>query len=125
MAQAEPLGVKFAASLKAPAGTADAVRFLRSLAGPDLQKAAVAALGNAPVPLMRPIIDGYVLPRYGALMYQDAQDLPIPIIVGNNSRETTRNYTPDVMKKWIPGQLRVTHTPGRRILPLGKRRYRL
>jgi len=101
LAQTEPLGVKFAASLKAPAGDADAVKFLRSMPAADLQKATVAALTNNPVPLMRPLIDGYLLPKYGALMYQDGQDLPIPIIVGNNSQETNREYPPDVMKKWI------------------------
>ncbi len=101
LAQTEPLGVKFAASLKAPAGAAEAVKFLRSMPGPDLQKAAVAALTNNPVPLMRPLIDGYLLPKYGVLMYQDGLDLPIPIIVGNNSQETNREYPPDVMKKWL------------------------
>jgi len=99
LAQTESLGVKFAESLKAPA--ADAVKFLRSLSGPELQKAAVAKIGNGAVPLMRPLIDGYLLPKNGALIYRDGQDLPIPVIVGNNLFEQTRNYKPDVMKRWL------------------------
>ena len=101
LAETEPSGVKFGQSLKAPSGSAEAVKFLRSLAGSDLQKAAVATLGNSPVPLLEPLIDGYLIPRYPALSYQEAQELPIPIIVGHNARETTRNYKPEVMRKWI------------------------
>ena len=101
LAEAEPLGVKFAESMQAPAGAAEAVKFLRSLSGPDLEKAALAKVGNSPVPLERPLVDGYVIPGYMALRYRDGQDLPIPMMIGSNSRETTRNYKPDVMRKWL------------------------
>lgn len=102
LAQDEQLGVTFAAELKAPADPTAAVKYLRSLSTAELDKAAqkLGGPGDA-VPLKRPLIDGYLIPRYPALIYEDAQDPPIPMMIGNNARETDRDYSPAVMKKWI------------------------
>jgi para-nitrobenzyl esterase len=99
LAKAEELGVKFAASLKAPAAPADAIRHLRSLSGPEVQKAAVAAKTDGPE--TEPIIDGYLIGKYPALVYVEGNEPSIPMMVGNNAREQARKYSPEVMKKLI------------------------
>ena len=101
LADAEQDGVKFATNLKAPAGEAEAVKFLRSLSGPELLRAAVAARKAAPRSAALTEIDGYLITKYVALAYKDGEELPIPMIVGNNAREQTHHYKPAVIKKWI------------------------
>jgi para-nitrobenzyl esterase len=96
---AEQSGVKFAESLKAPADQAG-IRFLRSLPAADLQKAAVAARGSEG-PQMGPVVDGWFLPRYPALIYRDAQEAAIPIIVGNNAREQGAPASLEAFRKGI------------------------
>jgi para-nitrobenzyl esterase len=91
LTQAEQLGVKFAESLKAPPGAADAVKFLRAMPGAELQKVAVATLGLDNF-LMFPLIDGHLIPEYPALVYKHGNELPIPMITGNNAHEEARNY---------------------------------
>ena len=100
IASAEQEGVKFAASMQAPSPRADAIKYLRSLPGPELQKAAIAAKMNSNEAGTTEI-DGYVVPRNTALVYQEGHDLPIPMIIGNNAREQVHDYKPEVMKKWI------------------------
>jgi para-nitrobenzyl esterase len=100
LAEAEQAGVKFAGDLKAPAGAADAVKYLRSLSGPDLQNLTLDKLATDGT-LERPIIDGYLTPRYPALTYQQAKELPIPMIVGGNAREEARGYSREAMVKVI------------------------
>jgi para-nitrobenzyl esterase len=97
----EQRGVKFAAAMKAPAGDADAIRYLRSLPAAESQKAAVTTKADAPGTVAITEIDGYLIHKYTALAYQDGADLPIPMIVGNNAREQTHSYKPESMKKWI------------------------
>jgi len=101
-AETERKGVKFAASMKAPAGAADAIKYLRSLPGPEVQKAFVAAKTQGPEVAITEI-DGYVILNYSALVYQEGHDLPIPMIIGNNAREQARNFEPEAMKRWIKG----------------------
>lgn len=101
LAKAEQQGIKFAEALKAPAGDAAAVKFLRSIPGPALEKEAVAKLGWAGNTLESPIIDGYLIPRYPAVTYEEGKELPIPMIVGGNAREEPRNYTRQNMVKVI------------------------
>jgi para-nitrobenzyl esterase len=92
LAEAEAAGVKFAGSLKAPADAAEAIKFLRALSGPELDKLTMS-LGSAGGTLVRPIIDGYLIREYSALTYQKGQELPIPMIVGGNAREEARGYS--------------------------------
>ena len=101
MADTERRGLRFAALMKAPAGAADAIKYLRSLPGPEVQKAAVAASKQEAHSAAITEIDGYLILKNSALIYQDGGDLPIPMIVGNNAREQTHSYKPEVMKKWL------------------------
>jgi para-nitrobenzyl esterase len=96
----EPLGVKFAESLKAPAGAAEAVKFLRSIPTAEMQKASVKELGRSGS-LMYPHIDGYLLLQYPALAFRDGKEMPIPLITGNTAMEELRNYDLAGMKRVI------------------------
>ena len=100
LTQVEQLGVKFAESLKSPPGSADAVKFLRAMPGPELHKVSVATL-ELPNFLMFPLIDGHLIPKYPALVYQQGNELPIPMITGSNLREEARNYNVEDMKRVI------------------------
>ena len=102
LADAEQLGVKLAASMKAPAQDAEAVKYLRALPGPELQKASLALktnLGDVAVTE----IDGYVILKNVALVFEEGHEQPVPIIVGNNAREQSHDYSPEVTKRWIKG----------------------
>jgi len=101
MADTERRGVKFAASMKAPAGDAEAIKYLRSLPWPDVLKADVAARKANGDSVAITEIDGYLIRKYVALVYQEGGELPVPMIIGNNAREQTHSYKPEVMKKWI------------------------
>lgn len=95
----EQKGLKFAATLNAPADAKEAIKYLRSLSGPEVHKAAVTAKANAPE--LAPNIDGYLIPRYAAYVYQDGQEAPIPMIVGGNAREEARGYTREAMLRVV------------------------
>jgi para-nitrobenzyl esterase len=90
LAKAEQAGVKFAETMKAPAG-ADAIKYLRSLPNDQLEDASVKLGGEGT--LLRPIVDGYVTPKYAALIYEDGGELNIPMIAGGNAREEARGYS--------------------------------
>ena len=100
LAPDEQLGVQFAGSLKAPAGAADAVKFLRAMPALDLQKVASSTLANQD-PLLWPHIDGYLLPENPGLAYKDGKDQSVPLITGNNAHEEARDYDLEGMKKVI------------------------
>jgi para-nitrobenzyl esterase len=100
LAQTEEASVKFAEALKAPAGAAAALKFLRAMPGADVQKAA-ATLLRGQTTLQWPIIDGYLLPKYPALIFKDGNELPIPMITGNTAREENRNYDAEGMRKAV------------------------
>jgi len=100
LAEAEAAGVKFAKSLKAPGDAAEAIKYMRSLSGPDLDKSSTP-LARAGGTLVRPIIDGYLIPEYSAMTYQKGQELPIPMIVGGNAREEARGYSRADMERVI------------------------
>ena len=101
MAETERRGVRFAAMMKAPAGDAEAIRYLRSLPAEELHKADIAARKADGASVAVTEIDNYLILKYVALVYQEGGELPIPMIVGNNAREQTHSYKPEVMKKWI------------------------
>ncbi len=98
LAEAEAQGVRFAESLDAPDDVTEAINFLRSLSGPDLHQAAEAVRRDTDVaPITDPIIDGYLIPRRPAFVFQEGGELPIPKIIGNNVHEHPRGYTREDM----------------------------
>lgn len=76
------------------------------------EKNAIAYLGSLPVDSVlavspgyggrqlrsEPNVDGYVLPKLPALVYQQGEEFPIPMILGNNSRERGLPEGQDVEK---------------------------
>jgi para-nitrobenzyl esterase len=50
---------------------------------------------------MWPVIDGYLLSDYPALIYKAGKDMPIPMITGSNAHEEARNYDIPAMKRII------------------------
>jgi para-nitrobenzyl esterase len=99
LSKAEEQGVKFASAMKAPAG-ADAIKFLRSLPAAELQNAANSDLGENNPP-MGPIVDGWVLPAPALVAYNKGQELPVPLIIGNNAREQGGPKSAEELKKAI------------------------
>jgi para-nitrobenzyl esterase len=99
LSKAEKQGVKFASAMKAPAG-ADAIKFLRSLPAADLQKAAISAPGEN-APMMGPVVDGWVLPTSAPLTFAKGQELPVPLIIGNNAREQRGPSSTEELKKAV------------------------
>jgi len=97
-AESEEVALEFAKTLKAPAS--DAIKFLRTLSGADIQKAAVTTR-RPDGALEFPVIDGYVLSKYPALIFEEGNELPIPMITGNNVRETPLNVDISTMKEAI------------------------
>lgn len=100
LAQAEQVGVKFAESVKAPSKAADAVKFLRAIPGPELQKVAVETLGQDNF-VMFPLVDGHFIPEHPALLFKEGKEMAIPIITGSNSREEARRYNADDMRRVV------------------------
>jgi para-nitrobenzyl esterase len=98
--QAEQAGMQFATSQKAPAGAAEAIKYLRSLPAADLEKAAVSAKGDA-APANNPIIDGWVLPKTPPEIYASQGQAAVPLIIGNNAREQRGSASIEEMKKGI------------------------
>jgi para-nitrobenzyl esterase len=99
LAQAEQIGVAFAADLKAPAGD-DAVRFLRRITAQDLMKA-IHAQDPQHRQRMAPIIDGWVISRSPAEVFASGQDSAIPLMIGSNSVESGDSVSPDELRKAI------------------------
>jgi len=83
LAEAEATGEKFAASVQAPAG-AEAVKFLRQL---SVQKLFAARDRQNPHPIFGPSVDGWVIPRSPAAVFQSGQEVAIPLIFGSTARE--------------------------------------
>jgi para-nitrobenzyl esterase len=51
--------------------------------------------------LLFPLIDGYVLPKYPGLIFEEGNELPIPVITGNNVRETPLDVDTTGLKEAI------------------------
>jgi len=92
LSEGEQQGAKLAAILKAPA--TDAIKFLRSLSTAELLKATIDSSPSV-------IVDGWVLTRSPALMFATGQQAPIPLLLGNNTREFDAPATPDVLRTQI------------------------
>jgi len=94
----EAAGVKLAEQMKAPA--AHQIQYLRSLTAVEILKNSppYAQLG----PLRpEPDIDGYGIVKLPAQVFQEHEELPIPLIIGNNGRETNAATSPEALKKAI------------------------
>jgi para-nitrobenzyl esterase len=87
MAQAEKVGVDYAAGLGVTATGPDAMKALRGLSAEQLSKAAGA---------VTPIIDGQVMPEGPAAAFAAGRELKVPYIAGGNSWEASLfpNNTP-------------------------------
>jgi para-nitrobenzyl esterase len=90
LAEAEKKGVEIAALLKAPAeGT---LRFLREAPVEEVLK--VAAMPQMSIgPANGVIVDGWVFPKAPAEIFATGQQLHLPLLIGNNSRERTPPQT--------------------------------
>jgi para-nitrobenzyl esterase len=95
LAVGEQTGEKLIASLKPPEG--NVVEFLRGLSAEDVLKAAppygTGGLG--------PDVDGFVIPRPPAEVFASHEELPVPLLIGNNAREFTQPGSPEDLKKAI------------------------
>ncbi|HEX3367620.1 carboxylesterase/lipase family protein [Phenylobacterium sp.] len=87
MAQAEKVGVTYAAGLGVTGTGPEAMKALRALSAADLSKAAGA---------VTPIVDGKVLPEGPAAAFAAGRELKVPYIAGGNSWEASLfpNNTP-------------------------------
>jgi para-nitrobenzyl esterase len=99
LSEAEEHGAKFAEAMKAPSG-ADTIKYLRSLPAGDLQKAAISNPDES-VDLMGPVVDGWVFPTSSPVTFANGQELPVPLIIGNNAREQGGPQSIGELKKAI------------------------
>ncbi|HEX8811438.1 MAG TPA: carboxylesterase family protein, partial [Terracidiphilus sp.] len=99
LAQAEQAGVKFASTMKAPAG-ADAVKFLRGLSAEELLKA-VMDPDPKRRPSVGPIIDGWAIPQSPARVFAEGHQSAIPLLIGVTTREFGSNDPPDQLPATI------------------------
>jgi para-nitrobenzyl esterase len=90
LAEAEKKGVEIAALLKAP-GTGT-LKFLREVPAAEILK--VAAMPQMSIgPANGVIVDGWVFPKPPAEVFATGQQLKLPLLIGNNSRERTPPQT--------------------------------
>jgi para-nitrobenzyl esterase len=92
--EAEQIGRDIAAKMKAPAGTG-ALAYMRGLPVADILKAS-PAYGTG---LTVPIVDGYVITKTSALVFQSGQQNRADLMVGNNAREMPFDGTPEALQK--------------------------
>jgi len=83
LAEAEAAGERFAATLKAPAGNG-AVKDLRQL---SVQELLAARESLTPHPVFGPSIDGWVIERSPAEVFQSGQEAAIPLLFGTTAKE--------------------------------------
>jgi len=84
LADAEKQGEQVAAKLNVPPG-AEGIAALRKVAAPDLIKQ-IGALALT-WPGIGPDVDGWVLPRAPAQVFNSGDEAQIPLLLGTNSRE--------------------------------------
>ena len=110
--RAEQIGLKIGEALGAPKGK-EALAFLRGLPADKLVTAAAPFL---PTDLdsdtgLLTSVDGWVLPRHPVAVFAAGQELPIPLIVGNNSREISQQFSPADLRKAIEEKYGPTLAP--------------
>jgi para-nitrobenzyl esterase len=84
LAQAERAGIGLGERMGAP-GTG-ALRHMRSVSTADVLKASPAYMERGPL-RPEPCVDGHVLPRVPAVVFRAGEEIPVPLIIGNNARE--------------------------------------
>jgi para-nitrobenzyl esterase len=94
----EQAGVQLAATWKAPA--TGQIQYLRGLSTAEILKASPPYAQRGPL-RPEPDIDGYAIVKVPAQVFKDHQELPVPLIVGNNGRERTLAGGPEALKKAI------------------------
>lgn len=97
LAAAEAANDRILASLNVPAD--GAIAFLRKQTTEALLKAA----GNHPpgIPVLGPIVDGYVLPKSPLEIFAAGEEAPIAVLVGSTTREFGMQGSPDEIRKMI------------------------
>jgi para-nitrobenzyl esterase len=107
LAEAEATGEKFAASLEAPTSNDSknngALKYLRQLSMQDLLTARASL---KPHPIFGPSVDGWVIARSPAAVFQSGQEAAIPLIIGVTAREFSAQVfstptAPDELRKVI------------------------
>jgi len=95
-AKREQEGVQLAAKFNAPA--TGQIKFLRGLSTDAILKGSPGYGRGEP---MRPGagVDGYAVVKQPALVFKEHQELPVPLIIGNNGREATLPGGPEALKK--------------------------
>jgi para-nitrobenzyl esterase len=99
LAEAEVANDKILASLNVSAGDG-AIAFLRKQTTEALLKAA----GSHPpegIPVLGPIVDGYVLPKSPVEVFAVGEEAPVAVLVGTTTREFGMQGSPDDVRKMI------------------------
>jgi para-nitrobenzyl esterase len=97
-AEAEDLGRKVAAELKAPDG--DAITQLRKLAPVEVLEAA-KRVGGGDRRGLETSVDGWVLQRPPAQVFAAGDGLPVALLIGSTGREIGGNNSPEKVRKAI------------------------
>ena len=99
LAEAEAANDKLLASLNVPTGVG-AIAFLRKQPTEALLK---AAGGQDPrgIPVLGPIVDGYVLPKSPVEIFAAGEEAAVPVIVGTTTREFGMQGSPDEIRNMI------------------------
>jgi len=101
-ARAEELGARVAAVLGAPSG-AQSLPYLRSLPAAEVVTKAAQLMRtdlDTDTGLLTNI-DGWVLPESPARVFAEGRQMAIPLIVGNNAREITPQFSTDELRQRI------------------------
>lgn len=96
LSRAEQLGEQFASSFTIPSGQKP-IAYLRSLPAQEL----IAKAANSQPEPITPDVDGYVLTRTPAQVFQSGDEAPVPLLIGTTSREFGSTDTPDQLRKRI------------------------
>ena len=98
LAEAEAANDKILASLNMPAGEGT-IAFLRK----QTTEALLNAASHSPegIPVLGPIVDGYVLPKAPVEIFAAGEEAPVAVLVGTTTREFGMQGSPDEIRKMI------------------------
>lgn len=99
LAEAEQIGLKLAAELKAPASM-DAVNYLRQLPTAELIKTTAQQDPRRPA-VVGPDIDGRVIAQSPAAIFASGKEAAVPLLIGTTTREFGLSVTSDELRKII------------------------
>ena len=94
----EAAGVQLAAKWNAPA--TNQIGYLRSLSTADILKGSPPYAQRSPL-RPEPCIDGYAVVKLPAQVFKEHEELPVPLIIGNNGREGTLAGGPGALRKAV------------------------